>query len=66
LLAERPGFLDPHRVADSAFILLIVSDKLGRSPDELPVFGMFDLSFDLYDDGLFHLIADDQANTFFS
>jgi len=66
ILAQGSGFHNTDGVANVAFILLVVSHKLGRLLDKLPIQRMFNLAFHLDDDGFIHLVAHHNTNSFFS
>src|SRR3954466_659439 len=57
----RPGLHDLHPVADARDVLLVVGLQLARAPDDLAVEAVLHAVLDLDDDGLLHLVADDQA-----
>src|SRR5690348_7160393 len=60
---QRPGLHQEDAVADTAGVLLVVGLVLGRTADDLAVQGVLDAVLDGDDDGLVHLVADDQALT---
>src|SRR5690349_12045741 len=62
-LGQRPALADAHVLADLALegVGLVVSVVLLRPADELLVDRMLNAPFDPHDDGLVHLVADDDA-----
>src|SRR6476660_5221688 len=58
---RRPGLHDLHAVADAGDPLLVVRLQLARTTDDLAVQAVLHAVLDLDDDGLLHLVADDQA-----
>src|SRR3954470_7679290 len=58
---QRPGLHDLHAVADARDIVLVVGLQLARAAEDLAVEAVLHAVLDLDDDGLLHLVADDQA-----
>src|SRR4051812_36446560 len=58
---RRPGLHDLHAVADAGDVLLVVRLQLARTADDLAVQAVLHAVLDLDDDGLLHLVADDEA-----
>src|SRR5215213_7842596 len=58
---RRPGLHDLHAVTDARDVLLVVGLQLARTADDLAVEAVLHAVLDLDDDGLLHLVADDQA-----
>src|SRR3954447_12198365 len=58
---QRAGLHDQHPVADAALVLLVVGLQLGRTPHDLAVERVLDAVLDGDDDGLVHLVADDDT-----
>src|SRR3954464_2403744 len=58
---RRPGLHDLHAVADAGDPLLVVRLQLARTADDLAVQAVLHAVLDLDDDGLLHLVADDEA-----
>src|SRR3954470_9510353 len=56
-----PGLHDLHAVADAGDPLLVVRLQLARTADDLAVQAVLHAVLDLDDDGLLHLVADDEA-----
>src|SRR4051812_35650581 len=59
--AQWPGLHEEHPVADAAGVLLVVGLELVGTTQRLLVERMLDPILDSHDDGLVHLVADDQA-----
>src|SRR6476469_6929164 len=59
--AQRPGLHEEHPVAYAAGVLLVVGLELVRTTQRLLVERVLDPVLDGHDDGLVHLVADDQA-----
>src|SRR4051794_4628891 len=58
---QRPRLHDQDPVTDAAVVLLVVGLELRRTPQHLAVERVLDPVLDRDDDGLVHLVADDQA-----
>src|SRR4051812_1249946 len=56
-----PGLHDLHSVADAGDPLLVMRLQLARTADDLAVQAVLHAVLDLDDDGLLHLVADDEA-----
>src|SRR6476620_4028542 len=56
-----PGLHDLHAVADAGDVLLVVRLQLAGPADDLAVQPVLHAVLDLDDDGLLHLVADDEA-----
>ena len=61
--AEVKERLDNER---AMYQKMLMSHELGGFLDEFPIFGVFHLAFHQNDDGLLHLVADHDADSFFS
>src|SRR3954453_7001266 len=59
--AQRPGLHEANPVTDATSVGLIKSVVLGRTANDLAVQPVLDAVFNGDDDGLVHLVADDQA-----
>ena len=66
VLAERAGFHNPDGVTDIALVFLIVSHKSGGLFHELTILWVFHFAFDQNYDGLVHLVAHNNTDSFFS
>jgi hypothetical protein len=62
-LGERAGFDDADAVADLGFALLVVHVVFLRALDDLVETGMGNAGDVLDDEGLVHLVGDDDADT---
>src|ERR671915_1083543 len=58
---QRPGLHQAHPVTDAALVALVVGLVFRRTSDDLAVQGVLHAVFDGDDDGLVHLVADDEA-----
>src|SRR4051795_9471572 len=58
---QRAGLHEEHAVADAALVVLVVRLVLAGPAKDLAVHGVLDAILDGHDDGLVHLVADDQA-----
>src|SRR5919198_4138353 len=58
---QRPGLHEEDAVADARSVLLVVRLELVGTSDDLAVQRVLDAVLDGDDDGLFHLVADDQT-----
>src|SRR6185312_687065 len=58
---QRPARRDLHQITIVGLALLVVSQQLRRTADELAVRRVLDQALDLHGDGLLHLRADDTA-----
>src|SRR3954451_13240280 len=60
---QRAGLHEEHAVADAALVVLVVRLVLAGPTKDLAVHGVLDAVLDRHDDGLVHLVGDDQALT---
>src|SRR3954471_14802904 len=60
---QRAGLHQEHPVADAALVVLVVGLVLAGPAKDLAVHGVLDAVLDRHDDGLVHLVGDDQALT---
>src|SRR3954463_8652510 len=60
---QRPGLHEEDTVADTRGVLLVVRLELVRTADDLAVQRVLDTVLDGDDDGLVHLVADDETLT---
>src|SRR5689334_17092559 len=58
--AQRPGLHQEDAVADAGGVLLVVGLELARAAQDLAVERVLHAVLDLDDDGLVHLVADDE------
>src|SRR6478609_9182351 len=58
---QRPGLHEEDAVADAGAVLLVVSLQLVRAANDLAVHRVLEAVLDGDDDGLVHLVADDEA-----
>src|SRR6478735_7670447 len=58
---QRPGLHEEDAVADAGAVLLVVSLQLARAADDLAVHRVLEAVLDGDDDGLVHLVADDES-----
>src|SRR3954470_3137265 len=59
--AERAGLHQEHPVTDATFVGLVVGLEPHRAAQDLAVERVLDAVLDGHDDGLVHLVADDEA-----
>src|SRR6478735_2054855 len=58
---QRPGLHEEDAVADAGAVLLVVSLQLAGAADDLAVHRVLEAVLDGDDDGLVHLVADDES-----